>query len=172
MNIEFVNILDTDDDFIEQIRKWRNSENVSKYMFTNHHISKEEHQNWIDKLKKQDNAKAWIIKVDDKPVGLVTLSDIDYKNKITDWGFYIADESMRGKGIGRLVLQKLMNIVFEEMEFNKIKTMVLENNSVALSLYEKFGFKKVGKMQEKLERNGKQIDVFIMDISKQEWKKS
>jgi RimJ/RimL family protein N-acetyltransferase len=43
-----------------------------------------------------------------KPVGFVSLSDIDYENKTTDWGLYIADKSLREKRIGRQTLNKLI----------------------------------------------------------------
>ena len=169
MNIEFVNILDVDEDLIEQVRKWRNSKNVSKYMYTDHYISKEEHRRWIEKLKTRKNAKAWIIRYENKPIGLVSLSDIDYKNKTTDWGFYIADESIRGKGIGTIALQKLISIVFDEMKLNKMHTIVFNNNIVAIKLYEKLGFTKVGKRQEKIVRNGEIIELINMEISKRNW---
>jgi RimJ/RimL family protein N-acetyltransferase len=77
---------------------------------------------------------------------------------------------MRGKGIGSAVLQKLIKIVFDEMKFNKMKTMVLENNKIAINLYKKFGFKKIGKLNKKLKRNSKELDVFIMEISKDDIK--
>ncbi len=169
MNIEFVNILDVDEEAIELVRNWRNSKKVSQYMFTNHHINKEEHQRWIEKLKTSDTGKAWVIKYDGKPIGLVQLSNIDYINKTTEWGFYIADDSVRGKGIGATSLYKLIEFIFDEMKFEKMRTMVLENNPVALELYKKFGFKKEGELEEKLERNEKQIDVLLMSLHKDEW---
>ena len=170
MNLEFENILDVSSDLQEQVRLWRNNEDVNKYMYTNHQISKEEHQGWIEKLKKEDSTKAWIIKYENKPVGLAQLSKIDYENKTTEWGFYIADESIRGKGIGSAALYKLMEYVFDEMNFDKMHTKVLENNPTALKLYEKFGFKKERELKEKLERTDKQINIFIMCILKEEWK--
>ena len=48
--------------------------------------------------------------------------------------------------------------------------MVLENNTIALQLYEKFGFKKEGETNQKLEREGMQVNVFLMGISQDEWK--
>ena len=170
MNVEFENILDVNKDLVELVRTWRNSENVSKFMFTNHHISKEEHQRWIGKLQNADTAKAWIIKYNGKPVGLSSLSDIDYNKKSTEWGFYIADESTRGKGVGSASLYKLMEYVFDEMNFEKMHTKVLDNNPTALKLYDKFGFKKEKELDEKLERDGKEINVFIMSILKDNWK--
>jgi UDP-4-amino-4,6-dideoxy-N-acetyl-beta-L-altrosamine N-acetyltransferase len=170
MNIEFQNILELDKESIELIRRWRNSKWVSQYMYRSHYIGKEEHQKWISKLKTKDVAKALIIRYNGKPIGLAQLSNIDYDNKTTEWGFYIADESVRGKGIGTAVLYKLINYVFEEMSLKKMSTMVLENNYVAIKLYQKFGFKKEGKLKKKLVRNGKEIDVFLMRLLKDEWK--
>jgi len=47
----------------------------------------------------------------------------------------------------------------------------LDNNPTALKLYEKFGFKKERELDEKLERDGKQINVLIMSIFNSKWKK-
>lgn len=169
MNIAFENILEVSRDIVEVVRNWRNSKTVSQYMYTNHYITKEEHLKWIGELKNKDIAKAWIIKYNGKPVGLVSLSNINYINKTTEWGLYIADGSARGKGIGSVVLYKLMEYVFEEMKFNKMSTMVLENNIIAIGLYKKFGFKKEGEIKEKLVRNGKYIEVILMGILQEKW---
>lgn len=171
MNIEFENILDADEELIEQIRKWRNSKQVSQYMYTDHHISKDEHNKWIQNLKTKNTARAWVIKSANKPIGLASLSDIDYSKKITDWGFYIADKKMRGKGIGTLVLHKLMNIVFDDMKFDEMKTMVLNNNTVAIRLYEKMGFTKTSVLDEKQVRDEKAVEIIVMNIDKEKWRK-
>jgi len=170
MTIEFENILKATEDMLELVRNWRNSKHVSQYMYTNHYITKEEHQQWIKKLRTKNTAKAWIIIYDERPAGLVSLSNIDYKNKNAEWGFYIAEESARGKGIGSATLYKLMEYVFDEMKFKKMSTMVLENNPGALELYEKFGFKKEGTLKERLVRDGERINIFLMGISADEWR--
>jgi UDP-4-amino-4,6-dideoxy-N-acetyl-beta-L-altrosamine N-acetyltransferase len=122
-------------------------------------------------LKNSNSGKAWIIIYDSKPIGLAQLSNIDYTNKTTEWGFYIADETIRGKGIGSVSLYKLIEYVFEEMNFDKMRTKLLENNNIAKKLYEKFGFKEEGKFEEKLIRNGKEINVFLMILLKKDWQK-
>ena len=169
MNIRFVDILEVDHDLIEQVRLWRNNENVSKFMFTNHKISEEEHNRWIKNLRVKNDSKAWIIFIDEKPIGLVSLSDIDYERKETEWGFYIADEDFRGKGLGKTVLKKLMKMVFDDMGFEKMNTMVLDNNPVALHLYKKLGFRVLGNHNEKNVRDGEEVEIKIMSISKTTW---
>jgi RimJ/RimL family protein N-acetyltransferase len=50
-------------------------------------------------------------------------------------------------------------------------TFVLENNPVAIRMYEKFGFIKNQKTSQQLIRDKKQINVYTMQISKEEWKR-
>lgn len=171
MKLEFQNILEVNNELLESVRIWRNKKSISNYMFTNHKITKEEHKRWIEKLRMKNTAKSWVIKYKLKPVGLASIFNIDYENKTTDWGFYIANESLRGKGIGSAVLYCLMEYVFEKMKFEKMVTNVLGNNHIAIGLYEKFGFVKEGIMKEKLVRDQKEIDVFLMSIKKEKWNK-
>ena len=171
MIIEFQNIIDASEDLIEIVRNWRNSSQVSRYMITNHCITIEEHQRWIEKLRTTNTAKSWLIRYKGKPVGLASLSDIDYVNKTTDWGFYIADESVRGKGIGSATLYMLMDYVFFTLGLHSMITFVLDNNKVALRMYEKFGFIREQKISQQLTRDKKQINVYTMRISKEEWER-
>ncbi len=169
MTIDFENILNVSDDITEIVRTWRNDKNISQYMFTNHYITKEEHHQWIEKLKTKTTAKAWIIRFNNNPVGVVSLSNIDFKKKTTEWGFYIANESFRGKGIGSATLYRLMEYVFDTLHLQTMTTMVLENNPVAVKMYEKFGFKKDTNNIHQIERNGKKITVFNMRFSRVNW---
>lgn len=69
--------------------------------------------------------------------GIIILpDDIEITNIVTK-------KSERKKGIGNLLLEKIIEMSKEtKKEF--ISLEVNENNSIAIRLYEKFGFKKVG----------------------------
>jgi UDP-4-amino-4,6-dideoxy-N-acetyl-beta-L-altrosamine N-acetyltransferase len=169
MTIEFENILNVSNDLKQLVRTWRNSDHVCKYMITNHNISIEEHQRWLEKLKANTTQKTWIIKYKKKPIGLISLSDINLEKKTAEWGFYIADESIRGKGIGSKVLYELMEYVFDTLHLQTMSTKVLGDNLVALRMYEKFGFRKVTSIKQSLVRDKETIDIFVMLISRAEW---
>ena len=171
MEIEFQNIVEVDNELLEEVRKWRNKKSISRYMYTNHEITKDEHKKWVESLRIKNTAKSWVIKYKTKPVGLASVLNIDHENKTTDWGFYIADESIRGKGIGSAVLYCLMEYVFENMRFEKMVTTVLDNNRIAIGLYEKFGFKKEGMLKEKLVRDKEKIGIILMSAEKEKWEK-
>ena len=168
--IKFINILNLDTSIVEKIRQWRNSEDVRKYMYSSHYISKDEHAKWFESLKLKDTKrKVWVIFYEDIPVGVINLINIDYENKSTDWGFYIGETVYRGLGIGSISLYRLMEYVFDKMDFHKMYTSVLENNPDALNLYKKFGFKEEGRLRKHILKDEKYIDVFLIGILKEEW---
>ncbi len=167
--LTYIPIQEANEKVIEHIREWRNSKEISRYMYTNHFIPEDEHRNWQKSIKLRKDLKFWIIYYQDCPIGIVNLSDIDYNNRITNWGFYIGNEKYRGMGLSKLVLYHLMFFVFEKMEFHKMYTTVLENNLIALSLYEKMGFKQEGILKKHLLRDGTYIDVYIMSIFNEDW---
>jgi UDP-4-amino-4,6-dideoxy-N-acetyl-beta-L-altrosamine N-acetyltransferase len=171
MSVKFENILNGSENLKELVRTWRNTKQVSQYMITNHFISVEEHQRWLEKLKTNSSAKAWIIIYNNAPVGLVSLTNINMEKKTAEWGFYIAEESARGKGVGSTTLYKLMKYVFNTLRFEKLSTLVLQNNDVAMKMYDQFGFKKDNAEKQHLQRNGAIIDVISLSISQKKWKK-
>jgi UDP-4-amino-4,6-dideoxy-N-acetyl-beta-L-altrosamine N-acetyltransferase len=169
--VGYLNILKVDLNHIELIRQWRNSSEVKKYMYKDHYISKEEHMKWYYSLKlNKTKRKVWVIFYDEVPVGVIYLSEIDHKNKVTDWGLYIGETAYRGLGIGSISLYRLMEYVFDKMNFHKMYTSVLENNPDALNLYKKFGFKEEGRLRKHILRDGKYIDVSLIGILNEEWK--
>lgn len=60
------------------------------------------------------------------------------------WRFMI-DEKQQGKGYGGLALQEIINY-FRNHRANHIKLSTKESNTIAISLYRKFGFKENGEM--------------------------
>ena len=95
-----------------------------------------------------------------KPVGylkaIVTRDEIEIIS-------IIIDKKFRKVGIGKSLLNKLLNIALKK----KIKNIFLEvsvENQIAINLYKKFNFIKVGKRKNYYFQNGKYIDADIMKL--------
>ena len=165
-DIRFVNILEVDDILKERVRCWRNKEEVRKGMFTQHIISREEHANWLEDLKNRNDRKFWIVFFENVPIGSVNLQNIHDAKLTSEWGFYIGEDEYRGKGLGKCILFKLLEMFFEEMKFKMLITKTLFNNNVALELYKKFRFKETGKIPFKPE-----VPIVVLEFSNEDWLK-
>ena len=137
--LEFIDILTIDDGLKEKVRCWRNQDNVRKFMLKQHIISKKEHLAQLSGLVKDT---FWVVFINDNPIGIVNLQNINREKLISEWGFYIGEEDYRGKGFGREILYKLLDRFFGRMGFETLLTTVLSSNATAIRIYEGFGFEK------------------------------
>ena len=82
-----IKLRDIQADDIEMIRNWRNSKEVSQYMYTEDFICPEQQKKWFEKISKESNSKYWIIEFDNKPLGLVSISEISKVYDSCFWAF-------------------------------------------------------------------------------------
>ncbi|MGF1845389.1 GNAT family N-acetyltransferase [Vibrio clamense] len=83
------------------------------------------------------------------------------KHKSYLWGIFVKQEH-RGKYIANDLLSKLVQIAFQNTEISQIQLTVASENEVAISLYEKLGFRKYGTEVDALRINGKSYDEILM----------
>jgi hypothetical protein len=164
-----VNLIKTTHEHLEMIRTWRMLPEVTKYMYTDPIITKEEQRDWFSKVKSDNSVIYWIIYVDYKPVGLINLFDIDFINSRCAWAYYIGDTNMRGKGIGTLLECNIYDYVFYSLRLNKLWCEVMLSNTKVIDIHKKFGSKVEGVFKEYIIKNGEKLDVVRMAILKTEW---
>jgi hypothetical protein len=154
---------------IEKIRNWRNSENVSKYMYTSNIISKEDQEKWFNNQKNDETSLHWIIEYDAKGLGLASLTNIDKIFNSCYWAFYLGDTSLRGVGIGAKVEYNVLKYVFETLNLNKLRCEVISFNDRVIKMHEKFGFRREAFYREHVEKKGLKHDVVGLAMLKYEW---
>jgi UDP-4-amino-4,6-dideoxy-N-acetyl-beta-L-altrosamine N-acetyltransferase len=153
----------------DKLLAWRNLPEVARYMFTDHHITPEEHAHWFDRILHDRSCRYWIIVLDSVDVGLASVSDIDRQNQRCYWAFYLADPRTRGKGVGSFVKYSILCYVFDELHLNKLCGEVLAFNSAEIKTYEGFGFRQEGVLREHIIKGGAKMDVVAFGILRSEW---
>jgi hypothetical protein len=158
-------------DDLEMIMKWRMSPEVTKYMYTDPILTMEKQIEWYKKiLKNSQKEKYWIIQIDEKTdVGLLSIGNIDTKNRQASWAYYIASLEARGKGLGRILECNIYDYAFQQLHLNKLWCEVFEFNEKVIKIHEKFGSKIEGKFIDHIFKNGKYYNVVRMAILKKEW---
>ncbi|MBA7578691.1 hypothetical protein ES708_20556 [subsurface metagenome] len=112
-------------------------------MLNRHTITKEEHLKWFSSLRYSNQYKFWVVYVDKVPIGTVYMQDINYTKKTSEWGFYIGENNYIGKGYGKRVLLKFLQIFFDKLGFEKLITRVTVDNNIAIKLYRGLGFRTI-----------------------------
>lgn len=154
---------------LEMVRNWRNSPEVSQYMYTEKHISAEEQIAWFNRISNDPDCKYWIIEYEGKSLGLVSITEI---SKIFDscfWAFYLGDSSVRGAGIGAKVEYNVLTYVFDTLHLNKIRCEVLTSNEKVIQMHEKFGFRREAYYREHVKKKDDYYDVVGLAMLKRDW---
>lgn len=154
---------------LETVRNWRNSEAVSKYMYTSDTISEEQQKQWFAKISKDETQKYWVVYKNDSPLGLVSLYNIKPNFKTAYWAYYIGDIDRAGAGIGAKIEFKLITLVFEELQLNKLLCEVFTFNETVIKLHEKFGFEREGLFKQHIIKDNQYYDVVSLALFASKW---
>lgn len=164
-DIQLVPLIEED---LELVRNWRNSPEVSKYMYTENYITPEQQQNWFNNLNKQKSIY-WIIVYNGQKLGLASVTGIDQILQSCYWAFYLGDTTLRGAGIGGKVEFKVLDYVFFELELNKLRCEVFVSNNKVIKMHEKFGFRREAYYREHCVKGKEKLDVVGLALLKSEW---
>lgn len=155
----------------EQMRQWRNSPEVARYMYTDHFITPEEHDAWFRSILNNPSCRYWIIEWNGRGVGVAHIYAIDRRHRRCSWGLYLASPEVRGQGVGAAVQYLVLRHAFEDLGLNKVSCEALAGNQRALALYRNFGFQEEGRLREHVIKNGRPADVVLLALLRAQWER-
>ena len=158
-----------DDSDKDRLFAWRNSPEVAAYMYTDHAISPDEHARWFAGIAGDRRRAYWIIEVDGQPAGLANFYDIDALHRRAAWAYYLADPSVRGKGVGGYVEYWMIAQAFGPLGLRKLWCEVLASNEAVWRLHQKFGFKEEARLRAHVLKAGTPQDVLGLGLLAEEW---
>lgn len=108
-------------------------------------------------------------KIDQKPIGLACLRDLDRRNGHAEIVMGIGEKDMRLSGYGVDILIVLLDIAFYELGLEKVYMKIFDNNNLGLKSALSFGFITEGKMRKQAFVEGKYVDQWILGLLKEEY---
>lgn len=125
----------------QALRKW-SSDRFGDFPITSEDINDKYLKHNGDCIE-PDNFYPLVAFDDSGVVGHLILRYTDDEKKIIRFGFVIVDDSKRGKGYGKEMLNLALKYAFEIMKVEKVTIGVFENNAPAYHCYKAVGFKEV-----------------------------
>lgn len=169
MLFERARLIDFNESQLEQVLFWRNKEHIRNVMFHDEVITLEEHKKWFNNLKQNKNSIVKIFSLDDKLLGLVNFTDIDYSNEKCSWGFYIG-ENEAPKGSGTILGFLALEFIFEQLKLRKVCAEIIDINEKSRYFHQKLGFQEEGILKNHVQKNGEYLDVILMALFNQRWR--
>jgi UDP-4-amino-4,6-dideoxy-N-acetyl-beta-L-altrosamine N-acetyltransferase len=153
---------------LDMVLTWRNSDVVRQNMLSDVLIEPEEHLKWFQN-NNDESAELFIAEYDESPIGIVSITEINKKNKTCTWGMYIG-EDLRNQGLGFLMNLVAIDRIVNHHRIRKIWGHALRSNRV-IKMHEKFGFIKEGVLASHVKRNGSYEDIVLLALFTDQWQK-
>lgn len=108
------------------------------------------------------NDSIMVAEIEGKVVGVAGLHVMDGKRRHVGAVGISVHDKYQGKGIGKALMQSLLDIADNYLNLIRIELEVWSDNVIAIHLYESLGFKKEGVKEKYIFRNGGYHDAYMM----------
>ena len=127
------------EDRIEQVRQWRNSPNVAKYMEYRDVITPEMQLNWFRKIDNEFNF-FFIVSYNGDDIGLINIKNINRERACGEGGIFIANEKYLNSDVAFRMALCLNDFAFETIGLSFIEAHVLNDNPRAIKYNKALGY--------------------------------
>lgn len=105
-----------------------------------------------------------------EPVGRIYISRIDrHSDSLDITKFYIGDPKLWGKGIGREIMNEVLEYCFTFLHMERVTLDYYTGNKRASTLYESLGFKSEGVARNATKKDGRYYDLHLMSMLRSEF---
>jgi len=110
------------------------------------------------------------LKEADEVIGVIDLSNIDWRNKHGKVGYWMGSEYW-GKGLMAEAVKLILKFGFEHLKLHRIHASLFEENTASRKVLEKCSFKREGTKREARLKSGKWHNVLQYGILSREYKR-
>jgi len=160
---------------LEIVYEWRNSDRVRNAMYTDHLISRPEHEAWFGHALRDRACRHYIAELQSAPVGFISFTAItppppDAPANCT-WAFYLGVTNVP-RGTGSCMEYLALEMAFESLGIHKLSCEVLESNPGVLRLHRKFGFHEEAVFKAHHRRGDEFQDVHRLALFADAWRRA
>jgi RimJ/RimL family protein N-acetyltransferase len=151
--------------------QWYNDPDIRKTLILDEYLDLDKTIQWFRTNKESDSRMDFMIETEPaKPVGQISLVNIDNHHKSAEIVLVIGDKAYWGKGIMFEAEKLLIQWAFEKMDIKKIWAQTRPENIASLITMKKIGFKIEGTLRKEKMIDNQRIDVVHLGLLPEEFK--
>lgn len=133
-------------------------------------VSSYAQEQWMKNHYNDQTSFRFVIETEeDGPLGIATLTNIDWKNKKATHGMKLANKERRSKGIGTDTVMAIMRYAFDELGLNRLDGSWFDSNVASKGMYTKCGWKEEGVRRKYIYKKGAYRDLTVVGILASEY---
>lgn len=127
-----------------KIVKWRNSEEVRHWLYSQVDLTPEMHNGWLKNVVQAGRCAQYIIVFRDGnntyDIGTTFIKRHDSESEEGEFGIFIGESWAKGKHCSLPATKEMIRIGFDELRLNRIFLTVFKDNIPAVKTYIRAGF--------------------------------
>lgn len=131
---------------IEMIRVWRNDPKIKEHMFYRGEISPDMQRDWFNSVSNDHNFY-FVVQHEEKQIGLISISSIDYEHRMAFAGLFIYDDDYTGTDVPVRASLCLLDVFFSLTNIDTIFAKVRDSNLVADEYNTALGFERIKRIE-------------------------
>ena len=164
----------TEEDVHGKWHEWLSDEETTKFLDARFWPnSKEMQSNFYNSLE-NDRHKlvlSIILKSNDKHIGVISLSNINWVHRYADIGIIIGEKEYNKGLYATEAYALILKIAFLRLNLLNLRAGYCESNSNSEAILKLFRFKTAGKYKNMMQVNGKYEDILLTYLDKKSWLK-
>jgi RimJ/RimL family protein N-acetyltransferase len=160
----FLRALDLED--YKSSLQWRRDDEIwDMVVGRKYYVSEEYERRWVARIAEgtpNDVKLAICTRVDQKYVGNIYLTDIDFFNRHASSSILIGDKDYWGNGYATEAMLLILHHAFFELGLERIEARQLLSNQASIKLHQKCGYKVEGTLRKVVFKNGQLVDLNVM----------
>ncbi len=153
--------------------RWLNDAETTSFLMQRAPLSQAAEEQWFERMLQAQGKEHYIFVIclleDGRPIGTIGLHDVDGVNGNAEFGIFIGEKELWGRGYGTDALNAIVDFGFGELRLERIWLEVWTENPRAQRSYEKAGFTREATLRHDRWEGGRYTDGHIMSILRDEW---
>ena len=160
----------TREDLNDTYRRWLHDLEVGVYLFATHLYTHDQEDEWFVTNREAGNIHFTVYeKESGTPIGTTGLMHIDQVHRSAEFGIMIGEKVYQNRGYGTAATALTIDYGFNALNLASIFLRVHEFNQHGIKVYEKVGFKEIGRRRRAYFVGGKFYEDVLMDIVPEEF---
>jgi RimJ/RimL family protein N-acetyltransferase len=169
VNVTFRELQEYD---VDCLLRWRNNPEVNRYL-TNLYRTREEITAWYRRILADGNALLCGIDCDGVLVGYgVVDGGIAPVLRKCEVGVVIGEPQFWGHGLGKRVVQHLLQYGFEQLHLHRVLAVIAQGNTRSERLFQRLGFIHEGTLRDATMIDGKFTDLLCYSMLEDEYRRT
>ena len=144
--------------------KWINDPVNNKYLHYDLPLGQTQTENWYEKNKENSNRFDAVIEVNNQPIGIIGLVNIDHNKKQGEYYITIGERAFASKGVAYKASLELLNYSFEELNLRKVYLFTEQENIGMQKLANRLGMLQESLILNHSRRNNQLYNAYYYSI--------